>query len=171
MTEAPLRSFKDPMFWAQTTRINSAWIRQRGHKFGIDPQQFILGSVLSSIIEDDLICFGLFFKEKNPALVEGRRLGKLHLMERMDWEITTPETPKQIRDRLIKIKKQLEPSDWSAFNQYAGAFNTWINKIRNYTQHQLVLNQDLRAAVKYETVSWKILSQPWQEYLHLNYGV
>jgi hypothetical protein len=87
----------DSLSWASVSRTHSEWLRQVGPQLGLDVPKLILGDVLSSIIGDDANSFGMYFM---PDLAN---LGKASILERMNWEISVPETPPQLKPNYKKL--------------------------------------------------------------------
>ena len=87
----PRPDLSHPLSWASVSRTHCDWLRAVAPQLGLDTPKLILGDVLSSIIGDDANSFGFYFIEDLGADI------KATIMERMDWEISVPETPPQLR--------------------------------------------------------------------------
>ena len=126
---------------------------------GIEHKKIILGNVLGTIYGDDPNCFGFFY------IPNISYQGKRHLQIRMDYEINTPELPEQIRSRIQEIKPQIVSMDWTKKAGYQEARKLWIQKVRNYVQHQIALHPEYREAEAYYNSVAESLSAPYQKFL------
>lgn len=151
------------MAWATILRTHSTWVRKVAPQFGLDTKKIILGKVLTSIIGDDANAFGLINGEFNSNDAD---LKKAHLYERMDWETTTQETPQNIKDQINKFRNKIDVFDWSKENEFRQAYEIWLKKIRNFTQHQIALNKDLRDAINYSDKAGAVLAPYWRTFIY-----
>jgi hypothetical protein len=136
---------------------------------GIDIPRFVLGSVLSSIIGDDINAFGLFVSEDLPALRATRVKGKPQLLERIDWETETPELPEEIRERLMEIRPRIKQADWSDYGSYLDSYQVWCERVKRFTLARIEQTPEYREAVEYQSEAWRTLSEPWHQYLNERY--
>lgn len=154
---------KDPFSWASVARVHCEWIRHIAPQLGLDTQKLVLGDVVSSIIGDDANVFtwihGSFF---DPELGAG---AKRLLLERLDWEISTPETPAQIRGRLEKVRDAIRDLDWSIKDQFEAARDTWT-PVKEWVNQEVNKKRDLRSAVDYDLAVGVQLSEHWNMFLY-----
>ena len=150
---------KHPDTWATIAEVHQKWLRIASPQMGFDTKKIILGDVLGTIYGDDPNCFGLIYL---PSLSHE---GKKHLQIRMDFEINTPELPEQIRSRIKEIKPKVLSLDWTNESGHKQARKLWMEKVRNYVQHQIALHPEYREAEAYYNSVAELLSTPYQEFL------
>ena len=109
----------DPMAWAKFERISSEWIRYVAPQVGLDPQKLILAQVLECIVGDDRSAFSYFFSPKKADLFKKR------IFERMDWELSLPETPENIKKQIRKTMSKTENLDFTKNDQWKMAIKIW----------------------------------------------
>lgn len=153
----------DPMLWARVERIGSEWIRIVAPQLGLDPQKLITAQVLNNISGDDINAFSyVFFPEKAKII-------KKRIFERMNWELSLPETPENIKMQIKKTMPKLEKLDFSHEAEWIKARKTWIRSVRNYTNKQIEENKSLREAIKYRDENWRTKLVPyWNEFMYGN---
>lgn len=153
----------DPFSWAVIPRVHTEWIRQVGPQLGIDVEKYVLGGVLADIIGDDANCFtwtsgGNFFDSKSA--VEAKR----NLLERMDWEVATPETPLTIKKRLESTLQLVSSLNWSDREEFEEARTEWY-KFKGWVEHQIKRHPTLKEAEKYRLTMGDRLSEYWRKFL------
>lgn len=137
---------KGPSAWALAPRTHIKWIRQVGSRLDIDVEKYILGNILVSIISDDANTFawtvGGFF---DSNIASG---AKRDLLERMDWEINTPETPEMIREGLKSVLQAISPLNWKKKKEFDQAKTKWY-QLKEWTEKQIKEHPKLKEAKKY----------------------
>ena len=157
---------KQNLAWAGISRVHSEWLRFVAPQLGLDPKKLVLGGALSSIIGDDANSFGYAFYF-NPELSEN---AKASIYERMDWESSLPEMPKSIKDQIRKVKSLFETLVWTDKDDFNKARDIYVKEIKNFTQHQIALNKNLREAVRYSDQVVEKWSPYWSEFLYGHKG-
>lgn len=156
---------KDPFTWASAARVHAEWTRQVGLQLGVDIEKYILGDVLVSIIGDDANCFtwtvgGDFFDSDIASKA------KSHLLERMDWEIGTPETPQRIRKRLRSVYQAASSFNWEKIEEFEQAKIEWF-QLKEWVEEQINESLELKEAKEYMlTTNQQLLGKYWVEFLH-----
>lgn len=155
---------KNPFTWALVARVYADWARHVGPQLGIDIEKYVLGDVLVRIIGDDANTFtwtvgGTFF-EPDIASKEKR-----NLLERMDWEIGTPETPQDIRGRLESTLQIVSSLDWRNRDEFEQAQVEWY-KLKEWVDEQIKERPELKEAREYTLVQDRGLSEYWNEFLY-----
>jgi hypothetical protein len=149
----------------QTDFANSAYelkdylnlIRQVGPHLRLYVPRLILGTILSSIVGDDGNVFGIFFHQDWATLV------KAPLLERMEYEVSLPETPDSIKTRLQSVIKLVKPLDLTVGINYYLAKARWT-EVRDWVSQQAEEKPDWSRAMKYE-LSFGRNSEYWTNYL------
>ena len=93
--------------WASVSRTHCDWLRAVGPQLGMDVSKLILGDVLSSIIGDDANSFGMYFMADIAQDV------KASILERMDWEVSVPETPGEVKQKLKQVINLIQPLNFN----------------------------------------------------------
>lgn len=76
-------------------------------------------------------------------------LCKISLGSQINWEIGTPELPRQIRRRLGKVKKGLEGIDWQTEDGFKEAKELWTGKVKDFTQAEIEKHPKYDNAMKW----------------------
>jgi len=87
------------------------------------------------------------------------------LLERLDWEITTPETPHQVRTRLEGVRRAVSELDWSKQDQFEAARNAWT-PVKQWVEQEVNRKRQLREAVDYDLQASQELSEHWNIFLY-----
>ena len=156
-------NLKDPIAWATIAETYAEWVRLNAPKHGIDVPKYMLGDVLGSIIGDDSNCFGF---RSAPYDREMAITGGQHLQIRLDWEISTPELPENIRQRLVQFRSEIDEADWDSQSGFSQVREAWSEKVKQFVQAQIDSNPELREAIDYELEMAWLLSKEWQEFLY-----
>ena len=156
----------DPFVWASISRVREEWVRQIGPQLDIDVEKCILGGILSTIIGDDSNVFnwtfeGDFFDSSLAFMAQE------HLLERMDWEIKTPETPENIREELKSVLKIVSPLDWKNLDEFNKAKAEWFH-FKEWVEGEMETHPKLKIATQYNLLQAEKLHPYWNEFL---YGV
>lgn len=152
----------DPITWASVASLHCEWLRAVAPQLGLDTEKLILGDALSSIIGDDANSFGsqaIYF----PEFTEN---SKTSIFIRMDWDSEVPELPINIRNQIRIIRQQLVELDWQGKENFEKARNIWVKGVCNFTRHQIALNENLRAALKYDLQMNPEWSPYWDDFLY-----
>ena len=149
----------DPFTWASLSRLHTEWLRGVGPQLELNVPKMILGEILSSIVGDDANAFGLFF---NPDWADE---SKALILERMDWEITTPETPKEIRTRLKRVKKSIDRLNMTKEEGYIKARTEW-NTMKMWVVEKITKRPKWREAEMYSFEANEIWSPFWSEFIY-----
>ena len=149
---------KDPMKWACYARIHSRWLRSVSPQLGLDTEKLMLGDVLSSIIGDDSNALGFYI----PNLIDNARSS---LLERLNWEIETPELPNAFRKKLRKVKNTIFDFEWDSKEKWVLAKDIWT-KASEQIESKIRRDPKLDDAIRYDLDMSKVLSPYYQEFLH-----
>lgn len=141
------------------------WVRYVGPQLGINVEKLILGMVLDKITNDDANTF--FLVACNIFAPEIAAGAKQSLLERMRWEIDTPETPQKIRERLESTLQSVSSLDWTKRKEFDQAEAEWY-RLRDWVREQRKENQKFREAYEYYLASAETgrLSEYWAEFLY-----
>jgi len=135
------------MEWAKGPRKHIEWVRDAGRGKGVEVEKYVLGHVLFRIIGDDAACIAGFTEMSfNPTYGWFNRMA---LMERMDWEIETSETPEEVRRRLEETKKELESLDWGHWQGFSDASDSWY-ELRDWVSGLVGERPEFREAIDYQ---------------------
>jgi len=154
----------DPLTWALFSRLHADWTREVAPQIGIDGEKLVLGQIISSIIGDDKNCFEFAkydFLKDNPEVALG---AKAQLLERMDWELTAPETPEEIQEQIKETMEFVFSCDWRIEKDFEEARDRWM-QFREWAEGLIDDREDLRVAFNYSLVSRPELNRLWQEFL------
>jgi len=155
---------KDPFTLALLPRLYTEWIRQVGPQLDIDIEKYILSEVLVNIIGDDETCFtwttcGVSFDSDIASMA------KRNLLERMDWEIGTPETPEMIRERLTSVYQVVSSLNWRKKEEFDQATTEW-RQLKKWVEKQIEESPELKEAEKYSSTASSQLLKYWNEFFH-----
>ncbi len=155
---------EDSFSWVLLTRVREEWVRQVGPQLDIDVEKCVLGEVLANIINDDSNVFdwtfyGDFFA--SDLAFEAQR----YLLERMDWEIKTPETPQNIREELKKVLEIVSPLNWGNLNEFNKAQVEWC-RLKEWVEEEIKANPELQEAWEYSFDQAERLFPYWTEFLY-----
>ena len=148
---------KDPFTWASIARTKTKWIRHVGPQLRIDVEKYILGDVLAAIIGDDSNCIAF---DHNSELAP---MAQKHLLERLDWEITTPETPEDIRERAKEVLEKVAALNWQNKEEYIEARTTW-REFEAWVIEQIEERPELKEAEEYRFLAFT--SKQWSIFLY-----
>ena len=87
------------------------------------------------------------------------------IFERMDWEVNLPELPENIKNQIKKTQKKLTEFNFDNKEGYDNGRAFWRKHVRNFTQHQLALNKNLREDMDYSLEANKEWSDYWWDFL------
>lgn len=154
----------DSFTWASIERVYAEWARHVGPQLDIDVEKFILGDVLVNITGDDEDIFiwtigGSIFDPEIAAEA------KSHLIERLDWEINTPETPQAIREKLEATHEIISSLDWRKKSDFDEARENWFS-LKSWVVQQIEENPELKKAEDYAVAMASLLLEPWHEFLY-----
>jgi len=133
--------------WANLAESHSKEIRELSSRADIDIPKYLLGGVLSSIVGDDEICFGL---KDIPFDPNSAQLRKESLIIRLKWEINLKETPEEIRERLQKFFPVTEETDWQNEENFLKVKEIWFRDIKDFVQYKIGRNKNYINAMNYE---------------------
>jgi len=162
MPEAVIQpSIPVPDFDFADGRTYSQWIREVGPQLNLDVSKLCLGGVLSKISGDDSNAFGHSLGSPLiPALAD---YCKKAILERMDWEISMPETPVEIKTRLEEEMKLIKPLDFNQESNFQRAKETWV-VIRDWVREQIKLRQDWQEAIDYREKTNDTWAPHWNQF-------
>jgi hypothetical protein len=149
----------EPNAWAECSAIHIAWLRQACPQLGLDTKRIIIGDVLDTITGDDLNCFGHSYILGNIG-TEQR-----DLQIRMDIEITTPEIPDDIRQKLSAAKAHIFAINWKSESGWELARNTWLAEVRDFVNQQVSSNKELSDIVEDYRADQLSLMPQWRKFL------
>jgi len=102
---------------------------------------------LGSISGDDANCFGVgkggYFNPQNASL------SKKELLERLDWEMTTPETPDCIKKRAKATHEAVSALNWTNEEGFGQAYDTW-SQFKKWVEELLKEKPELKEAMTYK---------------------
>lgn len=151
---------KDPDTWAQSPAVYTAWLRQVCPQLGLDAKRLITASVLLDIIGDDISSFGYCY------LHDKVEMAQRHLHIRMENEIKTPETPRDIRKELLHVRTELKGIDWSSPAGYSQAVTAWKTGVRDYVQGQIASNKEYQNLIADYHADMQTVMPQWQRFLY-----
>jgi hypothetical protein len=151
---------EDPMLWASLCKTHTEWMRHIAPQLGFDTPRVIKGMALASIIGDDENSFGFFFMK-----AEWGEMIEKQIFERMDWEVNLPEVPENIKEQIRKTQKKLTEINFDNKEEYDIGRAFWKKHVRNFTNHQLALNKNLREDLDYSHEANKKWSPYWWDFL------
>jgi hypothetical protein len=141
---------EDPMTWATLKKTQTQWWRIACPQLGLDTARLIKGAVLYDTIHDD----------GTPYMVNARfsldpkkiALCKTQALERLDWELTTPETPEEVKVKLQAAQRIVADTDWSDKERFSKIEETRRNLVEEVKE---IVDQDLalQDAITYRTDS------------------
>ena len=147
-----------PLDFAGAKRLHSQWLRAVARDFQLDPKRLVLGSVLSSIIGDDINCFG--YLDLPPNLAESR----VELSAVLEWEISTPELPRQFVLHLKQVRDRLFDHAWNTQQDLLDAQELWKREVKDYTEEYLDRSSSCGKAERYFARHSEMLHKPFMEY-------
>lgn len=157
--EAPKRS--DPLLWEKMRPIHLVWARNVLNQLNLDGATYARGMMLALIIGDDINCFIPSASGFNKKQAELSRK-KIELI--MKWEISVPELPDEIRERIIEIQ-DITSSLWENEESYFMAQARWLemrDSVRQIISGNSVYSQAIDA---YSDINNRILHSYWDEFL------
>lgn len=132
----------------------------------IDVSQYILGFVLNHILNDDLSCFSLDVRiEMRQYPLDEASRSQQRLLRRLDWEISTPETPADIKNKLEEVRTLVAGQNWANQEEYVAASKNW-HAVSKYVEEQLVPDSPLLNAINYWREKEEVILPHWQTYLY-----
>lgn len=137
---------KSLLRWGQQARIDADRLRRDSPKFGFDASKMVLGHVVATILGDDRqLFFYLHEGIDDEALI---RASQQNSLERIAFEIETPETPEDLREKLKAVKAALSASDWVNKDSFFASKKIW-DKMRDDLEASLEVDANLKDACSY----------------------
>ena len=156
-------NLEDPFSWAVMPRVHIEWVRQVGPQLDIDVEKYVRGSVLADIIGDDANCF-TWRDEGSSFDPDIAKEQKRYLIERMDAEITTPETPSIIKEWLELTRQKVLVLDWGCEDEFEHAKVEWY-RFKTIVKGLIQKDPDLKEAEEYyKFIQKNRLSPYWREF-------
>jgi hypothetical protein len=121
-------------------------MRAEGPKRGINVQKWVLGYAMDTISGDDGGCFGIYERAFNQEFAIH---SKAAIYERMNWELSLPELPGEIRKKIVKVKRALNKIDWTKKEGLEKARGIWLDEVRDFTRQLINSRADYEEAVVY----------------------
>lgn len=156
----PQYNWKDPDNWAKSTEVYIAWLRVACPQLGLDTKRVITANILTTIIGDDINCFGLSYKPEQTKITQR------FLQIRMGTEINAPETPYDIKQQLIRVRGELHRIDWTSPAGYAKAVQTWKAGVLDYVQKQIDTHKEYREMIEDYRADRQILVPQWRKFVY-----
>jgi hypothetical protein len=158
--DVPRLDMTDPDKWAQSPVVYTAWLRQACPQLGLDAKRLITASVLIDIIGDDINSFGYYYM---PDMIE---MAQRHIQIRMEHEIKTPETPRDIRKQLLQVSTELKGFDWKSAAGYTKAVTIWKTGVRDYVQGEIESNIEYQNMIDDYHADTQTLMPQWRKFLY-----
>ena len=83
----------------------------------------------------------------------------------MDIEITTPEIPDDIRQKLSAAKAHIFAIDWKSESGWKLARNTWLTEVRNFVNQQIASDKELSDIVEDYRADLLSITPQWRKFL------
>jgi hypothetical protein len=136
----------DPLAWARAPRLRDEWIRRLAPDFNISTDKYIRGKLLGGITGDDEGSFGL---KSIGFIPDFAHIYGPSILERLRYEIASPELPEIIRSRLVQVEEALRGIKLNTQAGYDAGRDLWTNQARNFTREQLLLHPEFQEDLNY----------------------
>lgn len=137
---SPIKESSD---WALTPPIYTQWLRFIAPRFKLDVNKLVLGYVLDRIW-DDANAFAWTFGRAEFFNPETASQYREQLIKRLDWEMSVPEVPAEVRAKIQEEKEAMSKLDWSKWEDFEAARAIWTS-IERFVMEQ----PELRETAKY----------------------
>lgn len=143
---------KELLKWGLQARNDSNWLRAESSKYGLDASKMVLGHVLKTILGDDANSFAYM----HTFIIDSDSIkgNQLNAIERLSWEIETPETPDSLREKLIKIKENLLICDWTNKDSFFVSKKIW-EKMRDEVEDFSKKDERTKDVINYYIENYK----------------
>lgn len=144
----PLRPIKkdDPLYWGKERAVRTAWFRENGPALGLDAPKLILGTAVSSIVWDDPNSYLMIHAPvTNPDIITQ---SKLLALERLRWEISLPEVPSTIKEKLQELQQTAATTDWLNADAYS-TVRSQQEALVGFVKELITTDEALAQAVEY----------------------
>lgn len=133
--------------WTTSVRQETQLFRDNAAVLGLDANRLVRGFILSTIIFDDLNIFTGLLKRPRFSPKLGRQAAK-GLIDRLEWEVGTPELPENIRERLSQTRELVGPLDMGTRRGFHIAYSVW-ERARAFVEEELNSSEELQNDAKY----------------------
>jgi hypothetical protein len=110
----------DPSLWAEQPKIYCEKVRQLLSARDWNVNFLILGEVLYRMTGDDRNIFNNY----NSPDYKWRE-AKKKLAKRLEWELETPETPREIKEWINQFGESIKGLNWIDISQRKIIYNSW----------------------------------------------
>jgi len=140
-----------------------SWVRHVAPQLGIDEHKQILGETLHKIVGDDSNLFTWASDVYFPA--EVAKDAKTGLGIRLVNEISTPEIPDYIKEKLKRTKDRVLAIDWTKREDFNFAGNIWY-ETRDWVEQEIAEDEKLTEASVYANSNSKALNHYWRIFIY-----
>lgn len=156
----PLRPVKkdDPLYWGKERAVRTAWFRENGPALDLDVPKLILGTAVGSIVWDDPNSYLMIHAPLTERTIIEK--SKALALERLRWEISLPEVPLSIKEKLVELQQTAVTTDWVNADAYS-TVRSRQEALVDYVKQ--LLNTDTQLAEAVDYASDPETRAKWQE--------
>ena len=149
----------DPLRWAKESKVMNNWMGVVAPQLAMDTEKILLGNVLANIIGDDSNIFNYYIPEYIDTV-------KPSILERLNFEIDTPELPNHFRNKLIEVKNTIESTKLNSKKEWSSIRNIWF-KTYSWIKDEVNKTPELIDAINYHSEQMCVLSPYWRSFYNV----